>query len=393
VARRSLTQTRSARSARGAQRAASAVSAPSGLPAAATLAAIVAAADDAVVSLTPDGVITSWNPAAETIYGYPASEITGRPVADLSPAGQAGDIREITGKVRQGERVAHRRIAGRRRDGTAFPASMTVSPVHGDDGAVAGAAAVIRDLSETERAAAERERLAGDASRAQQSLATFTIAVSHDLVAPLRAMTGFSDALLEDCSDTLDDHARQYAQRIGGASERMTLLINQLLQLSLLARAPMRPERIDLAAEVSRIAGEMQQAGPGRQVRLVIGGPAWAVADPPLIQSVLRNLLDNAWKFTAGQDEAVIEFGTEPDGQAGVRYYLRDNGIGFDQVAAGKLFAPFWQLDPGRAAGGAGIGLAVVKQIVERHGGRVWAEGTAGAGATVYFTLGGEEHR
>jgi signal transduction histidine kinase len=165
------------------------------------------------------------------------------------------------------------------------------------------------------------------------------------------------------------------------------------MQVSHLSRAELHLESVDLGAEAARIVEEIQCREPDRRVRFTIQQPVPARADGGLIRTVLENLLDNAWKFTSGQDDASIEFGTAPSEDAAVCCYVRDNGVGFDPAYEGKLFQPFQRLHAARdfPPTGTGTGLASVRQIVELHGGRVWAEGAVGAGATFYFTLDGKE--
>jgi signal transduction histidine kinase len=219
------------------------------------------------------------------------------------------------------------------------------------------------------------------------ALELFTYAAAHDLRAPLRAMEGFSEALIEEFFDVLGEAGQGYAGRIQTASSQMSKLIDALLDLSRVSRAEMNLQRIDLGAEVSNIAKELKRTGPERDVRFVIQQPVWALADPTLIATVLQNLLDNAWKYSSRRDDAVIEFATMPAGDAPVCYYVRDNGAGFDPAFVDKLFTPFQRLHTPGEFPGTGIGLASLRQIVERHGGQVWAEGAVGEGATFYFTL------
>ncbi|HEX2746260.1 MAG TPA: response regulator [Streptosporangiaceae bacterium] len=219
------------------------------------------------------------------------------------------------------------------------------------------------------------------------ALEMFTYAVAHDLRAPLRAMNGFSEALIEDCWNVLGEDGRDYAGRIQAASSQMGKLIEALLDLSRVSRAEMNLQTIDLGAEASQIAEELQRIGPDRDVRFVIQQPVWALADPTLMATVLQNLLDNAWKYSSRRDGALIEFATIPAGDFPACYYVRDNGAGFDSAYVDKLFIPFQRLHTPGEFPGTGIGLASLRQIVERHGGQVWAEGAVGEGATFYFTL------
>jgi signal transduction histidine kinase len=223
--------------------------------------------------------------------------------------------------------------------------------------------------------------------QANQNLEAFAYSVSHDLRAPLRAMNGYSAILLEDHGHALGDEGRACAEQIQAASERMGELIDALLSLARLSRAEIRLRPVDLGAEAAAVAAELQASDPRRRVRFTIQQPAWALADRQLIRTVLENLLGNAWKFTAGQDNAQIELGTTPDGDTRTRCYVRDNGAGFDPAQASKLFTAFQRLHPASQFPGTGIGLASVRQIVERHGGSVRATGATGAGATFSFTL------
>jgi light-regulated signal transduction histidine kinase (bacteriophytochrome) len=222
---------------------------------------------------------------------------------------------------------------------------------------------------------------------ANKNLEAFTYSVAHDLRSPLRALSGYSEALVEDYGDRLDETGRWYAERIQAATERMSALIDDLINLSSVSRAELSLGPVNLSAEVAAIAGELQAGEPGRRVRFALQEGVWANADHILIRTVLQNLVDNAWKYTAKRDSATIEFGTTAAKDAGVCCYVRDNGAGFDPAFGGKLFQPFQRLHAVTEFPGSGIGLASVRRIIERHGGRVWAEGAVGRGATFYFTV------
>jgi PAS domain S-box-containing protein len=364
-----------------------------GFPESKLLRAIVKSSDDAIVGGTTGGLITTWNPAAEKIYGYRAEEMVGQPLTILCPAERIGEIEETLGKIGRGEPVAHRETVWRRKDGSTFPVSVTASPIRDDDGRLIGVSAIARDVTEQQqaRAAAEFRRRSDELERVNRGLEAFTYAIAHDLRAPLRALGGYSSALMEDCADYLGEVGRGYAERILAASGQMSALIEGLLVLSRIARAEMHLEWVDLGAEVARVADELQRGAPGRRVHFAIERPVQARADRRLLRTVLQNLVENAWKFTSGQDDALIEFGTAPAGDAPICCYVRDDGAGFDPRYAGKLFEPFQRLHAVSDFPGTGIGLASVKQIVDRHGGRAWAEGAIGEGATFYFTLDAEE--
>ncbi|HHX40909.1 MAG TPA: hypothetical protein GX715_13185 [Armatimonadetes bacterium] len=229
---------------------------------------------------------------------------------------------------------------------------------------------------------------AAELRAANEELETFSYSVSHDLRAPLRSIDGFSQAVLEDYADRLDETGQDYLERVRRASQRMGHLIDDILKLSRVTRAEMRRETVDLSAFARTISEELQQTEPDRQVEWRIAEGIMAQGDPALLRVVLDNLLGNAWKFTAHQLHARIEFGVRQEGGECV-YYVRDNGAGFDPAYADKLFQAFQRLHTTAEFTGSGIGLATVRRIVRRHGGRVWAEGAVGKGATFSFTLGG----
>ena len=287
----------------------------------------------------------------------------------------------------------HYQTTRQRKDGTIFPVSITVSCINDEYGNTIGAASIARDITEQEQAriAEEVARRNRDFEQANRQLTDFTYLISHDLRSPLRGLAYYSGLLMEDGADDLSEHGRGYAERIATLSEQMSALIENLLRLSHVGRAAMHLQTVDLSAEVDDIARDLQRQEPDRDVQFIIQRPVQARADPALIRTVLENLIGNAWKFTAHRDTALIEFGTTPTGNAPVCCYVRDNGAGFDSLYATKLFQPFQRLHATSEFPGTGIGLASVKQVVERHGGRVWAEGKVDQGATMYFTLNAEE--
>jgi PAS domain S-box-containing protein len=367
----------------------------------ALLAAIVDSSHDAIVGKSVDGVVTSWNPAAERMFGYSRDEMIGKPTTILAPADTVDEVIELHENLMRGGAVNNREAVGLRKDGSTFPVSVTISPIRDHDGQVVGASSIARDVTEQrlaaslqlraedlERTAAGLHLRAEDLERANRNLEAFTYCVSHDLRAPLRALSGFSAALLEEYGDRLDEVGRGYAERIEAGAERMAQLIDDLLHLSRISRAVVRGEAVDLCAEALSITEELQRREPDRRVSFVIEKAVWVTADRGLIRTVLENLLGNAWKFTAGRDEASIKFGTMPtSGAAQVCCYVRDDGAGFDPEYVGKLFRPFQRLHLASEFPGTGVGLASVRQIVELHGGETWAEGAVDQGATFYFTL------
>ena len=233
---------------------------------------------------------------------------------------------------------------------------------------------------------AERKRAEEALEAANKELEAFSYSVSHDLRAPLRGLDGFSQILLEDYADKLDDQGKDYLRRLRGASQRMAQLIDDLLKLSHVTRAELSLEEMDLGALAQEVAEGLRGQDPERSVRFDIAPGLTARADPRLLRVALENLLGNAWKFTGRRAEAHIEFGAaEQDGKPA--YFVRDNGAGFDPAYAGKLFGAFQRLHDAHEFPGTGIGLATVQRVVHKHGGRIWAEGAVDRGATFYFTL------
>jgi light-regulated signal transduction histidine kinase (bacteriophytochrome) len=219
-----------------------------------------------------------------------------------------------------------------------------------------------------------------------KELEAFSYSASHDLRAPLRSIDGFSQALLEDCEDKLNIQGKDYLMRIRAATRRMADLIEDLLQLSRLTRTEMNIEKINLTQIARSVIDELQKSQPQRHVEIKIADCLEDIADSRLMRITLDNLLGNAWKFTQQQTKAVIEFGCTKEG-GGKVYFIRDNGAGFDMAYVDKLFAPFQRLHTEEEFPGTGIGLALVRRIIHRHGGKVWTEGQTGKGATFYFSL------
>jgi PAS domain S-box-containing protein len=245
---------------------------------------------------------------------------------------------------------------------------------------------------EAERArAAELERRVAERTveltAVNRELEAFSYSVSHDLRAPLRALDGFSQVLLEDYGATLDAQAKDYLARIRAASQRMSRLIDDLIQLSRVTRSELRRDDVDLSALFEEAVEEVRERDRSRGVEVIVERGVHVRGDERLLRAGIVNLVGNAFKFTRDQAAPRVEFGVTPSKDGRV-YHVRDNGAGFDMAYARKLFQPFQRLHPDSEFEGTGIGLATWQRIVHRHGGRVWAEGQRGQGATFFFTLG-----
>jgi PAS domain S-box-containing protein len=242
----------------------------------------------------------------------------------------------------------------------------------------------IRQLNEQlERRVAERT---AQLEAANRELEAFSYSVSHDLRAPLRAIDGFSQALLQGYATSLDSRGQHYLQRIRNNSQRMGELIDDLLELSRVTRRPMASETVNLSQIARDIIAKLQQAQPERQVEVAIAPDLVVRGDARLLRIALENLLDNAWKYTSNRDRASIEFGMHSGGDRPT-YFIRDNGAGFDMTYADRLFGAFQRLHLERDFPGTGIGLATVQRIIRRHGGEIWAEAQSDCGATFQFYL------
>jgi signal transduction histidine kinase len=246
-------------------------------------------------------------------------------------------------------------------------------------------------LREGERAARElaetRAELVRDLEHKNRELESFSYAVSHDLRAPLRRIDAFVRAVTETQADRLDETGRHFLERVRESSQDLMRLIDDVLYLAKVTRAELRDQDVDLSALAGLLLERMHEASPTRSVEVKIRPGVIVSGDGQLLRIALENLLENAWKFTANEPVARIEFGTATLGGEHA-CYVRDNGAGFDMTYADRLFAPFRRLHGASEFPGTGIGLATVQRIIHRHGGRVWAEGLVGQGATFYFTVG-----
>ena len=243
-----------------------------------------------------------------------------------------------------------------------------------------------KELAETRAVLAEElERANEELAQANRELEAFSYSVSHDLRAPLRTISAFTQALVEDMSEAFDDRARDYTRRVLAASARMSDLIEALLELARISRAPLGRHRVDLSSVAGLVVEDLVRRDPERTAVCNIARDLVVEADGRLMRILLENLIGNAWKFTARQAIANIDIGVELRGEP--VFFVRDNGAGFEMSQAARLFTPFHRLHPDSDFGGTGIGLATVRRIVERHGGRIWAEGAVGAGAKISFTV------
>lgn len=343
-------------------------------------------APDPILLLDTSGRVLDINAGAEVALRLPRAQATGQPVgrflepledelaADVSPA---------------------RRAEVRRADGTRYPAELRFRRIPGADEPIV--ILMLRDITVgvavEKELAQHRQHLqelvdarTEELRAANRELESFSYSVSHDLRAPLRAIDGFARLLSDAEEDRLSAESQHHLRRIRDAARRMSCLIDDLLRLSRVGRTDVRRVQVDVTALARAVGEELQRAAPDRDVRLHVAEGLVADADPALLRIVMENLLGNAWKFTSRRATAHVEVGSTA-GEYGEAFFVRDDGVGFENAYASSLFTAFSRLHGADEFEGTGIGLAIVRRAVERHGGRVWAEGEVERGASFYFTI------
>jgi PAS domain S-box-containing protein len=346
------------------------------------LAAIVDSTDDAIISVSLDGRIASWNNAAEGIFGHTSEEAVGQPMTMLMPEGCGDEVEVMLGQLRSGERVGIHDAVRVRKDGSLVDVSISMSAILNRSGALIGASKVVRDITQRKRTEASLASAMAAAEVSSKAFEAFSYSVAHDLRAPLRAIDGFGGALESEYGHLLDDDGKDYLRRVRGSARRMAELIDSLLRLARVTHQELGSATVDLSALATAALDRLAQESPDREVITVVQPGLTARGDAVLLANALDNLFANAWKFTRNRAGARIEFGREDSA-----YFVRDNGAGFDMAFSGKLFGVFQRLHTPTEFSGTGIGLATVQRIIQRHGGRIWAEGAVDAGATFHFTL------
>ena len=363
---------------------------------------------DAVIVTDAEGRISLMNPVAQALTGW-KEEATGRPLDEvfriINEETREPVEHPVARVLRDGTVVGlanHTLLIAR--DGTERPIDDSAAPIRDEAGNIGGVVLAFRDVADHRRweealrqSEVEMRRLNAELERrvarrtaqleaANKELEAFSYSVAHDLRAPLRAIEGFSRILLDKYPDRLDDPGKDYLERVGAAAKRLEQLIGDLLNLSRLTRSEMRQVKVDLSALAEAVAAELRQREPQRRVEFVIAREVVACGDARLLRFVLDNLLGNAWKFTGTREDGPDRVRCGPDQRPDDVLRARQRR-GFDMAYVEKLFRPFQRLHTEREFPGTGIGLASVKRVVGRHGGRVWAEGAVDRGATFYFTL------
>ena len=350
---------------------------------------VLETAHEGIWMVDSDGVTTYVNIGLASMLGFTQDEIFGKKMQDFVAKEDATCValdsqRKMTGTASQQD------LRFRRHDGSYVWTLVSMSPIRDQEGEFRGALAMITDISERKRTEHDLDRLVQERTAelvaSNRELEAFCYSISHDLRQPLRAIDGFSQAVVEDLGDDISEDVKDHLYRVRRAANRMSELIDALLTLSRLSRVEMNRETVDLSEIARGLLLELAKGEPSRGKGFVVRNGMRAVGDARLLHIALENLLSNAWKFSGKVERPLVEFGSKKiDGKD--CYYVRDNGIGFDMAYSSKLFKPFERLHTDSQFNGTGIGLATVARVISRHGGQIWAESEVGKGATFYFTL------
>ena len=350
------------------------------------LAAIVEQTEDGVLVANTDNVIIEWNTGAERLFGHTPAEAIGQPLRLIAPPDLYDEQRQVLDRIFHGGGLNQYETVRLRKDGTRVDVAITATPLIDDEGKIVGSGSIIRDISARKRAESEREGAERDLERSNLELEQYAYVASHDLQEPLRSIGGFAQLLEERYGDKLDDDGKRFIGFISKGVARMQALIADLLTYSRAGQNTLRTQEVDTGALVHETLSSLDAAIRDAGAEVDVGNLPVIHADRAALAQLFGNLLSNALKFSDGHRPPHVDvFAARDDG--GWRFTVADNGLGIDAKDADRVFGMFERLHGEDAYGGTGIGLAICKRIVERHGGRIWYEPSPGGGAAFSFTL------
>jgi PAS domain S-box-containing protein len=358
-------------------------------------AAFHTAADMVSISRVNDSVFIEVNQSVQEVLGYPPEELTGKSALELGIWPIIDERERLAAKLRSDGYFRNEEVHLQRKDGKVIITSISgnLIPIEGELFVLSN----VRDISEGIEAKREIEKLNRELEQrirertaqleaANRELEAFSYSVSHDLRAPLRAIKGFSQILIEECEDLSCDESIEYLERIFNATDKMDRLVTGLLDLSRLDRQQLNPEIIDLGGVSQQVFNELMEKEEERDIEFNAEENLQVVVDPVLLRILMTNLISNGIKYSKKQGRAYIEVGSAHT-EKGMAYFVKDNGIGFKSDNAMRIFEPFQRLHHEEEYEGVGIGLAIAKRIVNHHGGEIWVESEEGEGTIFYYTL------
>ena len=350
------------------------------------LAGIVEQTDDGVVVARTDGTITEWNAGAERLFGYTAAEAIGRPLQMLAPPDRLDEQEEVVRRIFGGEALNQYETVRMRKDGTRVDVSLTATPLRNTEGEIVGSGSIVRDITGRKRAEAQRVDAERDLARSNLELEQYAYVASHDLQEPLRSIGGFAQLLEERYGETLDDDGKRFIGFITKGVGRMQALIADLLSYSRSGQDAMRTQDVDTGELVRETLSSLDAAVRDAGADIEVGDLPVVEADRAALAQLFGNLLSNALKFTDGRRPPHVDV-TAARANGSWEFTVADNGLGVDPGNVDRVFGMFERLHGEDEYGGTGIGLAICKRIVERHGGRIWCEPVPAGGTAFHFTL------